>query len=427
MTVIKKMERLRNRPKNARPDVGDAASVMLGRRFLLKLSGVIPFGLLTTGTFVQTVLETSEQIDVMPSENTDLITIFLCGDVMTGRGIDQVLPYPSGPRICEPYMTSAYGYVELAEATHGPIAKPVGFSYVWGDALEEFERVQPDVRIINLETAVTKSTECAPKGINYKMNPENMPCITAARIDCCVLANNHVLDWGYAGLLETLETLDKANLRSTGAGRDLGQAEAPATIEIGGKGRVIVFSFGSVTSGIPSDWAASEDKPGVNLLRDLSSRTVGRIAETVREVKQPGGNWGYEISRQQKDFAHELIDEGQVDIVHGHSSHHAKGIEVYKGKPIFYGCGDFLDDYEGISGYEEFRDDLVLMYFVSFEPSSGRFVRLEMRPLQIRKFRLNLASRQDSRWLRDVLDREGSRLGTRVALNEDQTLSLIWQ
>ena len=366
-----------------------------------------------------------------------LVTLFLCGDVMTGRGIDQVLPHPGDPRICEPYMASALGYVELAEKANGPIPSPVGFSYVWGDALPELERAAADVRIINLETSITRSEDCTDKGISYRMSPANVPCITAAEIDCCVLANNHVLDWGYAGLAETLQTLERANLKSVGAGRNSEAARAPAILEIPGKRRVVVFAFGSETSGIPREWAASDSRPGVNLLPDLSRATVDHIAQEVAAVKRPGdivvasihwgGNWGYEIPPRQTEFAHALIDEAGVDIIHGHSSHHAKGIEVYRGKPVLYGCGDFLDDYEGIRGYEAFRDDLVLMYFPTIAPSSGRLVRFRMMPLQIRNFKLNRASRKDAAWLRDVLNREGDGRGTRVELDEDNALTLRWR
>ncbi|HWE18139.1 MAG TPA: CapA family protein, partial [Hyphomicrobiaceae bacterium] len=129
-----------------------------------------------------------------------MISLFLAGDVMTGRGIDQVLPHPGDPRLYESYVKSAYDYVELAEAANGPIMRPLAFGDIWGDALAELERRRPDARIVNLETAVTRRTEPEPKGINYKMNPANVGAITAAGIDCCVLANNHVLDWGLAGL-----------------------------------------------------------------------------------------------------------------------------------------------------------------------------------------------------------------------------------
>jgi poly-gamma-glutamate synthesis protein (capsule biosynthesis protein) len=382
-------------------------------------------------------VEKSDQSIAEGPQRPKPITLFLCGDVMTGRGVDQVLPHPGNPRICEPYVTSALEYVELAETANGPIPRPVDFSYVWGDALSELERARPDVRIINLETSVTRSEDCTDKGISYRMSPANLPCITAAEIDCCVLANNHVLDWGQAGLVETLEALGKAGLKSAGAGRDIAEAQAPAIMEAGGKGRVIVFGFGSETSGIPRGWAAAAGKPGVDLLIDLSPSTVDRIARRVEAVKRPGdvvvasihwgSNWGYEIPRRQTAFGRALIDEARVDIIHGHSSHHAKGIEVYRGKPILYGCGDFLDDYEGITGYEAFRDDLVLMYFLSVAPSSGQLARLRMTPLRIRNFKLNRASKEDAAWLRDLLNREGGRLGTRVELGEDNSLTLAWR
>ncbi len=364
-----------------------------------------------------------------------LITLFLCGDVMTGRGIDQVLPYPGDPRIYEPYLKSARGYVKLAEEAHGSIPYPVDFSYIWGDALEELQRAALDVRMINLETSITESGDYwKDKEIHYRMNPKNIPCLSAAGIDFCSLANNHILDWGYSGLAETLETLKKGAVKYAGAGRNRLEAEAPAMMEVKGKGRVIVFSFGSGTSGIPLNWGAAGNRPRVNLLPDLSSWTVRSIAEKVRRVKGKvdivvasihwGGNWGYKIPGDQISFAHGLIEEAGVDVIHGHSSHHVKGIEVYAGKLILYGCGDFLNDYEGIGGYESYRGDLALMYFAYLDPSTGRLVQLQMTPLQVRKFRLNRVSRADAQWLRDVLDREGKKFKTRVVLNKDNNLML---
>jgi poly-gamma-glutamate capsule biosynthesis protein CapA/YwtB (metallophosphatase superfamily) len=135
------------------------------------------------------------------------------------------------------------------------------------------DRVAPDIRIINLETSVTKSNDYwKGKGINYRMHPENISSLTAANIDVCSLANNHVLDWGYSGLFETLATLKKVKIKISGAGRNLFEAQAPSIIKVPGKGRVIVFAFGLGTSGVPSSWGASDKRPGINLLRDLSER-----------------------------------------------------------------------------------------------------------------------------------------------------------
>ena len=56
---------------------------------------------------------------------------------MTGRGIDQVLPYPGEPQLFELYVQDARDYVDLAEAAYGRIPRPVPLEYIWGDALEE--------------------------------------------------------------------------------------------------------------------------------------------------------------------------------------------------------------------------------------------------------------------------------------------------
>ena len=393
---------------------------MLGRRRWMKAMGA------ATLTAAAPTLTRARQ--------SDLVTLFLCGDVMTGRGIDQVLPHPSDPRIYESYAKTALDYVRLAESKNGSITKPVEYAYIWGAALGELERRAPDVRVINLETSVTKHDEPAPKGINYRMSPENVPCITVAGIDCCVLANNHVLDWGRAGCLETLDTLHAARIKASGAGRDATQAASPAIIPTA-QGRVLVFGFGSVTSGIPRAWAATAAKPGINVLRDLSDHAARHIAQQVRAARRDndivvasihwGGNWGYQIPSEQRAFAHKLIDDASVDIVHGHSSHHAKGIEIYREKLILYGCGDFINDYEGISGHRSYRGDLALMYFPTIDTATRKLVRLELTPLQMKRFQLQRATRKDAAWLRNTLAREGRALGTTVTLTEDNNLR-VW-
>ncbi|MGK7916105.1 MAG: CapA family protein [Prochloraceae cyanobacterium] len=365
----------------------------------------------------------------------NLIVIFLGGDVMTGRGIDQILTHPSEPFIPEFYLSDAREYVKLAEQVNGSIPAPVSFSYIWGDALEQWQQIAPDVKLINLETSITTSNDYWPgKGINYRMNPENIPCLKAATIDCCSLANNHVLDWGYSGLEETLTTLNTAQIKIAGAGQDRQSAQTPAIIEIKGRGRVLIFSFGVTSSGIPLSWAAGQERSGVNLLPNLSESTVEQIQKQVEGVKQSGDlviaslhwgdNWGYEIPREQIEFAHQLIDHAGVDLIHGHSSHHVKGMEIYRQRLIIYGCGDLLNDYEGITGYQAYRDDLGLMYFATRDSSSGKLVNLKMIPTQIKKFRLRLAPTADLLWMRELLNREGTRFATQVQWDRNKTLTL---
>ena len=110
--------------------------------------------------------------------------------------------------------------------------------------------------------------------------------------------------------------------------------------------------------------------------------------------------------------------------MHGHSSPHVKGVEVYRDKPILYGCGDFLNDYEGISGYVQYQDDLSLMYFPTLE--ERRLTRFVMTPTETRHLRVNAASESGRRWLMATLNREGCQFGTQVVGLGQQDFLLHW-
>ena len=115
-----------------------------------------------------------------------------------------------------------------------------------------------------------------------------------------------------------------------------------------------------------------------------------------------------------------------VNVVHGHSSHHPLGIEVYRGRPILYGSGDFVNDYEGIRGYEQYKSHLVLGYFVTMDARTGTLRDLSCLPFQIRQFRLVRPAEADVRWLADVLTREGRPLGTSVEIGDRGALVVRW-
>lgn len=366
----------------------------------------------------------------------DKLKIFLCGDVMLGRGIDQALQHSVDPVLYESYIKDARAYVQLAERKNGKIEKPLSYGYIWGDALKFWKANDPALKLINLETSITKNDEPWPrKGIHYRMHPKNVKALTVAGIDYCSLANNHVMDWGRVGLQETLQTLQKAEITYSGAGKNEEEAIKPAVFNLDGN-RVLVYAYGAGSSGIPSSWVAEESTSGVNYLSGLLDENFKEIKQQLEKTKEQGdiiifsihwgGNWGYMIDPWRQEFAHKLIDEAGVDVVYGHSSHHPKGIEVYKSKLIIYGAGDFLNDYEGISGYEEYRSELSLMYFPEFEVSTGNLKRLKMIPMEIRNFQLHKASAKDAKWLQEVLDRESNRLGAKVRMEEDNSLWLEW-
>jgi poly-gamma-glutamate capsule biosynthesis protein CapA/YwtB (metallophosphatase superfamily) len=371
------------------------------------------------------------------ADNEGLVCLALFGDVMTGRAIDQILPHPGDPVLYEAYVRDARDYIKLAESASGPIPCPVGYEYIWGDMLPELAGARTDVRIVNLETSITSSDHHWPdKAIHYRMHPLNIGCITVARIDCCCLANNHVLDWGYNGLAETLRTLDAAGVAHAGAGLNAAEAASPVVIDRGAKGRVLVFAFGSTTSGILWQWAATDDRPGVNLLRDLSEDTARAIASQMSSFRRFGdiiiasihwgSNWDYDVPDEQVRFARLLI-EGGIDIVHAHSSHHVKPFEVYRDRLILYGCGDFLNDYEGIGGYERFRSDLALIYLTTLDPADGRLLDLRLVPMQVKHFRLNRSLPSDTHWLCSLLNGLGAPFNVRVRMLDDNTMGLIWR
>lgn len=364
-------------------------------------------------------------------------SLFLCGDVMTGRGLDQILPHPGKARLFEPFVKDARDYVRLAERRNGPIDRPILPDSVWGHALKVLNNRQPDLRFINLETSITVSDSPWPdKSIHYRMHPRNIACLLAAELHGCTLANNHVLDWDYPGLRETLKTLNQARIKTVGAGGNYDRAATPGVFHLGAGRRVIVCGCCVGSSGVPEDWAARENREGVFRLPDLSEKSVEKIAGIVNGLKQAGdivvlsihwgGNWGYRLETGQEDFAHAVIDRAGVDLVHGHSSHHPRGIEVYRGKLILYGCGDFINDYEGIEGYEEFRSDLTLMYFPVVSHKTGELQALDMVPLQMRQFKLREPSPEDREWLAGTLARINRPLGTTCDLAPSGNLKLGW-
>jgi poly-gamma-glutamate capsule biosynthesis protein CapA/YwtB (metallophosphatase superfamily) len=363
-----------------------------------------------------------------------LLTLFLCGDVMTGRGVDQVLPHPGDPELREAYVDDARAYVDLAELANGRIPRPVGFSWPWGDALRILDDLAPDVRVINLETSITASREFAPgKAVHYRMCPANLRCLAASQPDACALANNHVLDFGVSGLEDTLDALSRGALRAVGAGRNADLARHPVAVTAPGGRRVVIFSCGTGSSGIPADWAAAPDRPGVHYLPDLSDATADDVIGRVRAAKQPadivvvsihwGSNWGYDVGSEQVRFAHRLIDGG-VDLIHGHSSHHPRPIEVFRGKLILYGCGDCINDYEGIADHGKYRADLRLLYFASVQPDTGTLVTLRMAPMRARKLQLRRAPAADAEWLRTELEQASRRFAARVDIQPDGLLVL---
>lgn len=350
--------------------------------------------------------------------------IALAGDVMIGRGVDQIMAHPGDPKLYEPWARSAMRYVELAEARLGPLPRQVGPEYVWGDTLARLQALDVDVRNVNLETAITgRGTAWPDKGIHYRVHPANADCLVAGGVDVVSLANNHILDWSEPGLADTLDTLADLGVGYTGAGREREEAWSPAVV-----GDAVVLGVGATSSGIPTEWASGSDRPGVALLEDLS---VEAVAESLRDYRRPddlvilsvhwGSNWGYRIPPSHRRFARALIDHAGVDVVHGHSSHHPLGFEVYRQGLILYGCGDLITDYEGITGHEKYRPELGAWYIVDVD--SGTLGGLKVVPTKMHRFQLTTPSGEEIEWMAAMLRAQST--GVDVCTN-DEVLEVVW-
>ena len=367
----------------------------------------------------------------------DDITLWLAGDVMTGRGIDQIQRHPGDPRLHEPWVHDARDYVRLAERVNGQVPAPVEPCYVWGGALTEIYARRPDLRILNLETAITERGAPWPdKGIHYRMHPDNLAVLQAVRPDCCALANNHLLDWGSEGLDDTLAALGRAGIGHAGAGRDAMTARAPAILALPGGGRLLVFARATADSGVMEGWDATPDRSGIALLEGLDESAALAFAAEVARWRRPGdlvllsvhwgGNWGADIPQQQRRFAHRLIDLGAVDLLHGHSSHHARPPEVWRGRLIIHGCGDLINDYEGIGREGPYDPGAVCLWFVHIA-RDGLLQGLEIVPLRLQRLQLVRADAEARYSLRELLLHDSSRTGVTLADQPDGGWRVGWR
>jgi len=159
-----------------------------------------------------------------------------------------------------------------------------------------------------------------------------------------------VLDFGADALRDMLGTLEDHGILFAGAGVNIESARRPAIVTVGSG----VVGFMAITDNEPR-WEAQADAPGVYYVPiDTEDRRAAELFDLVSQTRSGvdllivsahwGGNWGFDVPDEHRVFAHALIDAG-ADAVYGHSPHVARGVEVYRGRPIMYGAGDFIDDY----------------------------------------------------------------------------------
>jgi poly-gamma-glutamate synthesis protein (capsule biosynthesis protein) len=258
----------------------------------------------------------------------------------------------------------------------------VGDDYEWAfEKLNEYR--EADVAMVNLENPLTRSTLSRPnKQFNFKADPQAVQVLTQGGIDIVNLANNHTMDYEEPGLVETLETLEKAGIHSVGAGRDLTEARRPEILEVKGQ-RIAYLGYYDANF-----HAADEGIAGTNPLQEEHQQ---RVAEDIRAIRDQvdwvivNYHWGIELAdypaEWQIELAHATIDNG-ADLVVGHHPHVLQGAEIYKGKPIVYSLGNFIFGGNSRTDYE------TAVLKVSLK--ADRQMKVEFLPVEVRQYQARI-------------------------------------
>jgi poly-gamma-glutamate capsule biosynthesis protein CapA/YwtB (metallophosphatase superfamily) len=318
-----------------------------------------------------------------------MVDLALMGDVMLGRGVNEAL---RGMRPEEP----------------------------WGDVLPLLD--DADLRIINLECAITEHRRPwgrTPKVFHFRADPPVVESLRAAGIDACSLANNHTLDFEERGLLDTMAYLERADIRYAGAGHNREEAARPALL---GANRVALLAF---TDNEPA-FAAGPDSPGTNYQPvALEPGSLDRVEAAVAEARDAGAqivifsnHWGPNMLERPsalfRRFARAVVDRG-VDIYYGHSAHVFQGVELYRGRPILYDTGDFIDDY---AVDPHLRNDRSFLFRIT--AGDGGFARLELVPVVLSYARVDLATGDEREAILHRMEHLSSEMGTNLVREGDR-------
>jgi len=247
-------------------------------------------------------------INENPDPPTDGLVLSFGGDVMLGNWI-----------------------VDRAERT--------GYDYFFKNIKSFF--TEADISFCNLESPFTHTGVPFEKEYVFKVPPDLVKILSSAGIDVVSLANNHMMDYGEKGLINTMDTLKKHDILYCGAGRN--KSEASKDVIIGKSG--IRFGFLSYSMTFPKEFWAGEDKAGTAYpYEDEMIRSIEELDKTA-DIIIVSFHWGAEKSNYPKDyqiqFAHKAIDCG-ADIIIGHHPHVIQGVEIYRDKVIFYSLGNLV-------------------------------------------------------------------------------------
>ncbi|AOT68476.1 CapA family protein [Geosporobacter ferrireducens] len=325
------------------------------------------------------ILTTSLIIDVHAiPEKKETVTISLAGDVMLDRSI-------------------------------GSQIERNGVDYPWIEVKPYFEK--SDLVLLNLETSVGVKGAASPdKSYTFQSKPETLTGLVNAGVDGVSIANNHILDFGQEGFIETLENLEKSKIKYAGGGRNIQKALTPAIWEVNGQ-KIGFLAFSRVIYDM--SWYATDKRPGIVSAYD---HYVNQIKDTVSQTKQHvdylivSVHWGKELDQFPQGYQEKLgkviIDSGG-DVVMGHHPHVLQGIEFYKNKPILYSLGNFVFNSKGQLSNRS-------MIF-NIEVSKQGMINSWIVPISIVNGQPKAAEEKEAKAIIDNLNRISERWGTVIA------------
>lgn len=234
-----------------------------------------------------------------------------------------------------------------------PVLEEKGYDYPFEHVKKDLQ--QADYTVVNLETAITERTQKTEGQLFWiKSEERSLKALKNSGVDMVNLGNNHMLDYGTEGLLDTIDAVEKNGLTYMGAGRDETEAYQANTIEINNQ----TVAFISFTRFYPSpNWAVNGDRPGVTSGYDLNF-VIDKINKEQQKAMADyfvvNFHWGVEKTNTpaayQRDYVKRIVEETETDAIIGAHPHWLQGFEFYQDVPVAYSLGNFLfPDY--VSGH----------------------------------------------------------------------------
>lgn len=217
-----------------------------------------------------------------------------------------------------------------------------GYGYAWSGLGGLFRR--DDLTVVNLECPVTTRHAPLDKRFVFRCDPAGLPAMRRAGVEVANLGNNHAYDHGPAALVDSLAHLRRAGITPVGAGRDEREALRAAVLEVGGW-RVAVVRLDMVVDPYP-EAVAGPAEPGT-----AAGHDVGAMLGAIRRAAARSDlvvvtiHWGVELDTEpraeQVALGHRFVRAG-ADVIFGHHAHRLQPMGVYRGRPIFWGLGNFV-------------------------------------------------------------------------------------